>query len=754
MIEEKEDEPNFSISLLNKPTIINKGIYLFTITLLKKIFIKSAKKDLNKINNHLNEWIKYINKDIIKKKVNYISTEYSLKNLKNIILFIKTQNRKYHGDIIETMIIYIFSLAFKTDQDNAFCKFIFNNLTRIRERKNPELIHWIVKEKIIPDEFMNLVDLLEIDRKYDLNIEIEEDEKKNIFYGFLKEILFQKFPYKIFNHNKNDKILKYIHHGDFLNFTISNLIYNKIRLNPETIVDKDIAVNSMMNMVSNISMPFSPKNKPINPIILMFFTQVYVFFQNKHSPLLKYAFPSKNYATIKFLMDLRGACIEGRFANAVLSPLMVQDFYSKIFLKQNNFREMGMFELGKICVFNNNIKHIESETCLIKSSYLDFLTYAMGLFDNYSVEELNISYNYLKEDSEEFIIKILMRFKGLKTINLSSNDMKGGIGNFFVVLKKLFRTKKTKLENLILNKCILDYSSLYELGELLKSKFCGLKRLVLNNNSFPQFTNFLKSLKKNKILTDIYLNKTELNNTHVDDILRIITNTNIRYLYLYKNKMNNFNDFLRILYRTKIVKQKEEIKANKIVIINESTSLVNLDLSNNDYSIKNHRQIKLLEKILKETSLYCLDICHILYGPNPDKWKGTQDNLEYKKSVEDIKKNLEEIKNKYETLIQNIRSNTVDVGQNKKLEEEKFLQKYNKKEIIDKILQDKNSGYSAFLKAEAVKMLRDDKDVIKDNIEKYEESVEKLMNFFILKRSEKTLDELKKEKYQKKLILI
>ena len=164
MIEEKEDEPNFSISLLNKPTIINKGIYLFTITLLKKIFIKSAKKDLNKINNHLNEWIKYINKDIIKKKVNYISTEYSLKNLKNIILFIKTQNRKYHGDIIETMIIYIFSLAFKTDQDNAFCKFIFNNLTRIRERKNPELIHWIVKEKIIPDEFMNLVKMLKLKR--------------------------------------------------------------------------------------------------------------------------------------------------------------------------------------------------------------------------------------------------------------------------------------------------------------------------------------------------------------------------------------------------------------------------------------------------------------------------------------------------------------------------------------------------------------------------------------------------------------
>ena len=752
MIEDKKDKPNFSISLLKKTAIINNGIFLFIMTLLKNIFIKSDKKEQNKINERLNKWIEKINKDIIKKEENYIKNEYSLKNLKNIILFVKTQNTKYHGDIIEIILIYIFSLAFKTDQDNSFCKFIYNNLTKIREHKSP-VIDWIIKEKIVPKEFHSLVELFEVDRKYDSNIE-NQNKNETIFYGFLKEILFQKFPNQIFYHNKSDNIMKYIHHGDFINFNICNFIYDKIKIKSETILDKDMAVNSIMNMVYNLSKPFSPQNRPINPLILMFFTQVYFFYQNKYSPLLKYAFPSENLATIPFLLDLRGACIEGRFTNAVLSPLMVQDFYSKIFLKQNNFREMGMFELGKICVFNNNIKHIESETCLIKSSYLDFLIYAMGLYNNHSVEEINFSYNYLKEFSEEFIIKILLHFQELKTLNISSNDMKSGIGNFFVVLKELYRKKKTKIENLILNKCIIDESSLYELGDLLKSKYCGLKKLVLNNNSFQRCTKFLKNLKKNKILIEVYLNKTELNNTHVDDIERIISNTNIRYLYLYKNKMNNFNDFLRMLYRTKIVKTKKEINENHIVVINESTSLINLDLSNNDYPIKNHLQIKLLKKILKETSLYCLDICHILYGLNPDKWKGTQDSLEYKKNVEDIKTYLEEIKKKYANLVQNIRENSVDIDQNKKHEEKQFLQKYNNKEIIDKILQDKNSGYSAYLKIQAEKILREDKEVIKDDVEKYEESVEKLMNFLILKRSEKTLDELNKEKYQKKLILI
>ena len=103
------------------------------------------------------------------------------------------------------------------------------------------------------------------------------------------------------------------------------------------------------------------------------------------------------------------------------------------------------------------------------------------------------------------------------------------------MLKRLYREGKTKLENLILNKCNLDNSSLYELSELLKSKFCNLKRLYLNNNIFPTNCNFLKKLKKNKTLTQIYLNKNNLNETHTDDIMRLISNTHLETLYWSKN---------------------------------------------------------------------------------------------------------------------------------------------------------------------------------------------------------------------------
>ena len=378
----------------------------------------------------------------------------------------------------------------------------------------------------------------------------------------------------------------------------------------------------------------------------------------------------------------------------------------------------------------------------------------MGLFDNNSVEEINLSYNYLKEISDEFLIKILKHFKGLKTLNISNNEMKRGLRNIFVVLKKLYRNKKTKLENLIINKCHLDDSSLYELGNLIKCKYCKLKKLVLNNNSFQYNNNFIKNIKRNKNLEEIYLNKNEINNSYVNNILRIISNTNIKYLYLFKNKLSKFKDFLRILYRTKIIKNK---KINNIIIPNETCSLINLDLSNNDFPIKNPPQIKLLDKIIKETSLYCLDICHILYGPNPDKWKETQDNINYKNSVEEIKNYLEKIKSEYSEVIKNIRINEVEMNNNKSLEKEELIQKYIKQDEVDKILGDSQSKYSGYLIKEVKNMIEKNdeiKNIINYDDDLYDDTVDKFKNYLVLKRSEKKLVKLKEQKFKKKLIII
>ena len=748
---EEEQKPKLLISLLNKPQIINKDIYLFTYILLKKIFIGvNETKSKKNIDDILNIWIDKINKSIIRKNEYFINKEYSIKNLKNIIFFIKTQNIKYNGDIIENILIYIFSQIFQTEQENTFSKYIYNNLTKIREHH--DIIKWIKNEKIIPEEFKNLEELFDIDGKEDENYDLEK-QKKSPFYNFLREILKQKYPYNIFHNNYDLKSSKYIYNTEFFNFYACNIIYENIQKNTKNILDKDIATNSLMNIVSNLSS--SPSQVlPLNQLILSFFIQVFIFYQNKNSPLLNYTVPLKDYATIPFVYDLRGACIEGKFSYVILSPLKVQDFISKILLKQNNLRESGLYELGKILVFNNNIKNIECDTCLIKSQYLDFFIHAMGIFENHSVEEINLSYNYLKEMSDESLIKILKYFKGLKTLNISNNEIKGGLGNIFLVLKKLYRAKKIKLENLVINKCNLDDTSLYELGNLIKCKYCKLKKLVLNNNSYQRDNNFFKRLKKSKNLEEIYLNKNEINNSYVDNILRIISNTNIKCIYLFKNKLNNFNDFLRILYRTKII---NENKKQNIIIPNETCSLINLDLSNNDFPIKNPEQIKLLDKIVKETSLYCLDICHILYGSNPDKWKETQLNIKYKNCVDAIKKFLEKDKEEYGDVIKNIRINEVEMKNNKPLENEELIQKYIKKDDVDKILKDPKAQYSGFLISEIKNIIKNNdeiKNIIDEDDEIYDDTVKKFQNFLILKRAEKNLEKKKKQKFKKKLIII
>ena len=741
----KKAKKTYSLLILNKSNIISKEIILFSYSLIKNIFI--VHNNTEKTNNKkLDEWITKINGTIIKSESKFINKDYSLKNLKNIIFFIKNQNLKFYADIIETILIYIFSKVFETERDNSFYKYIFNNLNKINDLKNKDLTNWVKRDKLIPEELKNLDILFNYD-DYE-NVNLKEKTQKSVFYNFILEILKNKYNLEFTNYEKNKKNLQFINLGNYDAYDLSNYIYKKLKENNcDVVAEKDFLLNSIMNLNNNLSKPLSKNNKPILPIIRSFFTQVYIFYQNKNSPLKKYSIKdekNENYAVIPFAYDLRGACIDCRFSHIVLSPLRCENFISKILLRQNNIRECGLYELGKISVFNDSVKLIECDKDIFKTSYLFFLTNSMGVFENFSVEEINFLNNNIKSDGEEFLIKVIKKFKSLKTLNISGNEMKNGLSNFFIVLKKLYREKKSKLENLILNKCNLDYSSLNELGELVKCKYCKLKKLCMNNNIIAENSNFFKNLKSNKSLKEIYMNKCCINDTFIDNILKIISHSNIRYFYLSKNKLNNFNDFLRILYRTKII-QKKENKNKKKILLNEDITLINLDLSNNEYSIKNNFQIEILKNILEQTGLFCLDICHILYGAFPDKYKDMNENRNYKSSVNEIKSYLEKIKSRYGVIIKEMRINNVDISRLKYIKNDKILKKYDKREF-DTILENKLSIYPVFLKSEIEKLINDD--------DKTEENMNKLVDYLNLKRSENNLEKLEKEKYNKKLIII
>ena len=719
--------------------IINKDILLFLYNLFKYIFIKRENQSNNSnIKGHLDKLIAKINEQIIRDKYKYIKIEYSIENFNNIINFVKIQNLKFAGDILEGILIYIFNLAFKASQDYTFGKYIFNNLYNGKNESNFDLADLFETNKFIPEELKNITKILIIDYCY------ESIQEKYVILN----ILFQIYNEKYATENIIDKSKKFAKNYLKRGFSDKHVFYYNESFS--TGLDNDLIQNSNIGLIIDYFPTEFGKIKclPIK-LIRSFLIQVFIYSQNKNSPLMKYRKEKLDYAKIPFVYDLNGADVEDRFANIILAPIRIEPRINKIVLSNNNLKEFGLYEIGKAIIFNRAIKTIDFNASLLKNNYFDYLNLVLGLFDYFSVEELNLSYNKLIAISEEYLANLITHFKKLKTLNLNMNELKNGISTFFIVLKKLYRKGETKLENLFLNNCLLDDISFYELGDLLKCKYCKLKKLYLNNNIFPSDINFLKKLKKNKSLTEIYLCGVEIGNNQIDDIMRFMSNSESKYLYLYKNKNINFNQLLKLLYRTKIIKDEKEFNDKSVNI--DECFLTNLDISNNNSFIKNEFHVEIIKKLINQTSLNCLDISHILYGPNPDK-NILDYNNKYYKSVEILKNLLEKEKTDYIEDAKHLKSIQIDI---KRLKEKKVEKPFNiSDEIIMKIIENQNVKFTIVLEKQAIQLIKDNikNNLIDENDIKNIES--KLVKYMKLKKLEKEVERLEKGIKSKKLIII
>ena len=126
-------------------------------------------------------------------------------------------------------------------------------------------------------------------------------------------------------------------------------------------------------------------------------------------------------------------------------------------------------------------------------------------------------------------------------------------------------------------------------------------------------------------------------------------------------------------------------KISDIMIYNEQSFLENLDLSNNFIINKNEEGIKLLNEIKNKTNLTCLDLSHILYGIDPNKFEKNDENKQYVNAVDKLKKEIEEDK---EIFINNeSRKRCANIDKKRTIEKiknmgEEILKVF-KKEIID-----------------------------------------------------------------------
>ena len=217
--------------------IIDRTLNIFLFNLIKDIFLKqkTVRRTIN-VNKKMKDFINKINNNIIIKKFNnekIISNEYTKKNLLNIFNFIKFQNREYASEIIENILIFVFNFSFKTQKDDIFEKYLYNDMEKINGSKiidiinpnkfkdNIELLIRLDKlEKLLENNISNidyLKDSFEIENEPILSlIEKKEDAK------YKKEIIFEKELFNYLFFSLEDEVFK-LHLDNTLDITNSSI---------------------------------------------------------------------------------------------------------------------------------------------------------------------------------------------------------------------------------------------------------------------------------------------------------------------------------------------------------------------------------------------------------------------------------------------------------------------------------------------------------------------------------------------------
>ena len=664
-------------SYLNFPpkAIINKEIYLFLFSLLKSIFIfdsENRKKKIEKIDTISNKI-----KDIYKIE---LKREYSKKNFQNIIQFVKNQNLIYAGEILENIVLRIFTSVMSIPQNETINNYIYNNLLNIYSIKNKD-------EKARNEE----IDFIQNFIIYD-NLYPEELKNKNIFfqpYAIIQTILeyFLALIYKLrINSIKNNKknVKEQFH-------KISFNLYNNSSKYSENKEEKNITKNSIIEFENNIDKIIDnykddAQITPNTNIISYFFFTLFVNYQTINNRLMKFYIDNKDinkFACVPYEYNIVGGSMKGFYAILISSPMRQDNRIQSISMTENDLGELGMLELGKTIVFNPSIKTLNYSKNRLYSYYLHYFNKASKIFENNSIEEINVYNNFFKDDIDDYLCDILKKFKNLKILNLSSNKIGSGLAKFLSLLKLLYRQKKSKLIKLNINKTSLDSSSIYELCQLIKNKFCKLESLYLNINYINDYDAepLLDAIKKNNSLKEVYLSRNFIGNSSTDKIEKVISrfHESLEVLYLNQNEIRNNENLLRIAARTKVIYSIEEDRNEVILDLDSNQILKNLDLSKNGVNYKNEKQILILNQILKDTYLSCLDYSVTL--TNFDNKNFICEN--YKKEINVLKEKLSNIKDERNKLFEYLE----EMKFIKRKYDDKFEKYLENEDIIDILVQ-------------------------------------------------------------------
>jgi hypothetical protein len=642
---------------------------------MKSIFIIDP-NNRKKKNEKIEEYIKKI-KEIYNIE---LKREYSKENFDNIIKFIRIQNIIYGGEILENILLKIFCSIMRVPPYETINKYTYYNLQNVygvkKEKEISSIQNFIIYDKLYPSELTNKEVFFQRIPKIQTDLEY--------FLALMYQLKIDSIK---INYGSNKKKFN----------DITHIVYNYSVKNSKNKEEGNISNNSIIQFEKNIN-TFHDNDKKENnkSIIFYFFLTLFTNYQTINSRLMKFIENdngNNEFASVPYEYNINGGLMKGEYAILISSPMRQDDRITKVSMIENDMRELGMLELGKTVVFNPNLKTINYSKNRLYSYYFDYLIKGCKLFVNNSIEEINLYNNFIKDDVDDYLCDILNKFRNIKTFSLSTTKLCSGISKFLSHLKLLYRRKKTNLEKLNLNNCSLDKSSLYELSQLLKSKYCKLKCLYLNlNNINNEYVEpLLKSIKKNKYLKEVYLGRNFIGNNSTDNICKIISKplNSLEALYLNQNEIKNNDNLLRIIARTRVIYAKEEDKNNVIIELDENSTLKDLDISKNDIDIENRNQIVLFRNLINDTYLSCLDYSLTLdISDHQNKHKGEK-YQEFKKEIKSMIQDINGIKIQRNNLFYHL--DEVNSFKNKYGNIfEQYVEKEEIKDILEQTIADKN----------------------------------------------------------------
>ena len=622
--------------------IIHPNIYLFIYNLLKTIIYDEDKpkrleqnikekrsKKINLFITIINTKMKHKNDKLLsdekkKLKFNELTTEYSVENFKNIILFLEQQNPIYIGDILDNILIQICGFSMKIDPYETINENIFD-----KEEKNRD------------------VDLVNLSKFINAEVFKDQNMKKYLYpnYPFLYFLFYSyKTKFNIINKNNKEKynnndIMKYIFNyyiDDVNNYFIDNIskkvndcLSKKIKNLSPSIFFNIHYLAEWLEKKFNDCIKFQNENKnedssntktpsEYEDILEYFYYTLFVYYKII-TDFKKYSQSNKNeknqIVNIPYSYDLENGFLNVFYALMVTSPIKVIKNIKHVSFCQNNLNDVGLFEIGKVFLFNTEIETLNYNKNLLRAYYFSYLTFTQRIFENHSIKKISISNNiYLKEDIDILLCEIIKHFKSLKVINITNNELKSGIKNFCIELKKLYRLNKCEIEELNFNKCALDDESIFELAELLKCRQCKLKSINLDKSNLKDSPKIFTCIKKNKSLVKLYVSKCQINNSMIKIINKNISlHKKLESIDLAKNCIKSSDQLTRLISRTKLIKDEKHTK-----IINSYEHLLFLDISQNPIDYLQNKFNENIIDLIQLSNLKILDCSKIIFGANPN----------------------------------------------------------------------------------------------------------------------------------------